>query len=320
MGNNRSIMLAKEDIKNKVICGNSVDILSQFPQNSIDLVITSPPYYNLRNYHNKNQIGSEKMPQDYIKNLVQVFKECKRVLKNTGSIWVNISDTYNSLKSLTGIPERFIIAMQDELGLIRRNNIIWYKPSCMPSSVKDRFTIDFEYFYFFTKSPDYYFETQYEPMVTGISKEYKGKAVKDYQANKVQNPSDIKKRIIDNQNKKIKFGGNKYPNEVSGTYSGNVWVPNENWERIKRCVWAINTGNNREHHFATYPEELIEIPIKACSPKGGIVLDPFAGSGTTLLKARKMERSYCGIELNSDYVNIINRRLNNMITSYISKV
>jgi DNA modification methylase len=311
------------EIRNKVICGNSADIINTFPQKCIDLVVTSPPYFNLRNYHNKYQIGTETTHQDYIKNLIAVFRQCKRVLKDSGSIWVNISDSYGADKSLIGIPERFVIAMQDQLGLIRRNTIIWYKPSCMPSSVKDRFTIDFEYFYFFTKSgSEYYFETQYEPMVTDMSKEYKGTAVKDYSANGVQNPSDIKKRMIENWNKKIKFGGNKYPShqdETSKSYSGTVWIPNENWERIKRCVWAINTGNSTEKHFASYPEKLIETPIKACSPKGGIVLDPFAGSGTTLLKARKLQRNYCGIDINPDYVNIINRRLNNMITSYILK-
>ena len=127
--------------------------------------------------------------------------------------------------------------------------------------------------------------------------------------------------MIESWNKKIKFGGNKFPNEIGKTYSGNIWVPNANLERIKRTVWAINTGNSVEQHYASYPEKLIETPIKACTVKSkdSIVLDPFAGSGTTLLKAQKMERSYCGIELSSEYCCIINRRLNSMIESYITK-
>jgi DNA modification methylase len=310
-----------EQITNKVFCGDSLDVLSDFSSNVIDLVVCSPPYFNLRNYNHDKQIGTERTPKEYINNLIKIFRECKRVLKKTGSIWVNISDSHDDNKSLIGIPERFCLAMQDELGLIRRNTIIWHKPSCMPSSVKDRFTIDFEYFYFFTKEPIYYFKTQYEPMKTIIKeKEYTGQAIKDYAANGVQNPSDIKRRMIESWNKKIKFGGTKYPNEVGQTYSGNVWIPNENLERIKRSVWSINTGNSKESHFATYPEELIEVPIKACTKKReSIVLDPFAGSGTTLLKAQKMQRSYCGIELNPEYVELINRRLFNMITSYLCK-
>jgi DNA modification methylase len=359
-------MLCVDEFRNKVLEGDSYTILKQFPSSCIDLVVTSPPYFNLRDYHHKEQVGAESTPQDYIKNLIRIFRECKRVLKSTGSIWVNIADSYasgggkrneNSFvrnnenrkdqvisldypakaklrstmgKSLLGIPERFCLAMQDDLGLIRRNTIIWHKPSCMPSSTKDRFTVDFEYFYWFVKNADsYYFETQYEPMKTDVLaelnrvKEYKGKAQKDYSNNKVQDPSDIKRRMIENWNKKIKFGGNKYPNAIGGAYTGNIWIPNENLERLKRTVWSINTGNSIENHFASYPEELIEIPIKACTKQEvdniSLVLDPFNGSGTTCVKSQKLKRSFVGIDINPEYVKIANRRLNNMITSYLSK-
>jgi DNA modification methylase len=323
-------MLCVDEFRNKVLEGDSYTILKQFPSSCIDLVVTSPPYFNLRDYHHKEQVGAESTPQDYIKNLIRIFRECKRVLKSTGSIWVNIADSYNDDKSLIGIPERFCISMQDDLGLIRRNTIIWHKPSCMPSSTKDRFTVDFEYFYWFVKNADsYYFETQYEPMKTDVLaelnrvKEYKGKAQKDYSNNKVQDPSDIKRRMIENWNKKIKFGGNKYPNAIGGAYTGNIWIPNENLERLKRTVWSINTGNSIENHFASYPEELIEIPIKACTKQEvdniSLVLDPFNGSGTTCVKSQKLKRSFVGIDINPEYVKIANRRLNNMITSYLSK-
>lgn len=406
-------MSMNKEIKNKIFCGNSKEVLRDFPSNSVDLVVTSPPYYNLRNYQHKDQIGSEQTPKQYITNLINIFRECKRVLKNTGAIWVNIADSYSDInKSLIGIPERFVIAMQDELGLIRRNTIIWYKRSCMPSSSIDRFTIDFEYFYFFVKSSDtllwkhyntnewtsikpivnfndptkeniewewyespitkkkykrslwksydYFFETQYEPYsestLLEIQKAYKGKGTKDYKGNGVQDPSEIKRRMIEAYNsKQIPFGGTKYPTNqdsvTNNTYSGNPYkirinhTRSENSKslqeaerglnnntlhkqnyyeldlegRIKRCVWDITTANSKDHHFATYPEELIDTPIKACTRKGDLVLDPFLGSGTTAIKSQKLGRNYVGIELNPKYVSIAKSRLNNMISSYISR-
>lgn len=335
--------------------------------------------YNLRNYKHKDQLGMERTPQQYVTNLVNIFRECKRVLKKTGAIWVNIADSYNDNKSLRGIPERLRIRLEDDLNLICRNDIIWMKPSCMPSSAKDRFTIDFEHFYFFVKSNDtllwrhrkhsvwttikpeigyhipaeendtwewyetfdgkrkqrslwdsydYYFETQYEPMKTVYEAEYKGTSIKDYTANKVQDPSELKRRMLKKfKEKQSRFGGNKYndPDNLfkpDGTnYHGSMWEPNPNFERIKRTVWSINTPNSTENHFATFPEQLIEIPIKACTntTDKSLVLDPFLGSGTTAIKAQKMGRKYVGVELNEDYVSIAKRRLNSMITSYITR-
>ena len=314
------------DIKNKVILGNSKEVLQTIPSNSVDLVVTSPPYFNLRNYQHSEQIGSEAKAEEYISNLWVIFAECKRVLKKTGSIWVNIADSYDKNKSLFAIPERLVLMMQDTLRLYRRNTIIWHKPSCMPSSAKDRFTIDFEYFYWFVKDPDsYYFETQYEPMKTFYSDKelnYKGKSIKDYTSNSVQDPSDTKRRVLEGY-KNRRFGGNKYPNNqdsvTNRTYSGNEWIPNEALERIKRTVWSLNTPNTTVEHYATYPEELIHIPIVACTRKGDLVLDPFLGSGTTAIKAQKLERSYCGIELNPKYVSIAKKRLMYMISSYIPR-
>lgn len=360
-------MLKFEDIKNKVFTGDSKEVLREFPSNSVDLVVTSPPYYNLRNYQHEKQIGKEKTPEEYIDNLISIFKECTRVLKNTGSIWINIADSYNNRKTLYQIPERLSIAIADRINLFKRNTIIWHKPSCMPSSAKDRFTIDFEYFYWYTKDPEhYYFDTQYEPMkfesllregrgignntkyngnkeganpsqglhrprlnlnkqqISNSVFNYTGIAQKDYKGNGVQDPSATKKRILESL-KKRKFGGNKYPSNqdsvTNRTYSGNGWIPNENLERIKRTVWSINTPNSTEAHFATYPEELIEIPIKACTDdeKYNLVLDPFLGSGTTAIKAQKLGRNYVGIELNPKYVSIAKKRLMYMISSYIPR-
>ena len=140
-------------------------VLKTLDANSVDMCVTSPPYWGLRDYKTDGQLGLEPTFHQYLEHLIEIFAEVKRVIKKTGSIWVNIGDSYNDNKSLSGIPERFAIRMTDELGLIRRNTIIWHKPNCMPSSARDRFTVDFEYIYFFSKSPRYHFETQYEPLI-----------------------------------------------------------------------------------------------------------------------------------------------------------
>ena len=141
--------------------GDCMNILKTFTDNSVDCIITSPPYYNLRKYTNsEKEIGRETSVDEYVNNLTNIFLECKRVLKETGSIWINIDDVYID-KCLSCIPDRLKIKLCDN-GLICRNEIIWYKPNAMPSSVKTRFNNDYEKFYFFTKDKDYYFETQYE--------------------------------------------------------------------------------------------------------------------------------------------------------------
>lgn len=223
----------------KIYHGDSLSVLKSFDSESVDLVITSPPYYGLRDYGVANQIGQEKTPQEYIQNLMRIMDECKRVLKKTGSIWVNIGDSYGgtgskgdckdpkykegrngdsltisskqSPKSLLAIPERFVIAMTDS-NWIRRNSVIWYKPNCMPSSTKDRFTVDFEYFYFFTKSQKYYFKTQYELAKEESMERYK------YQF------KDSKRREL----------------YKTGSFSKDSYIDFTGL-RLKRCVWKIPT-------------------------------------------------------------------------------
>lgn len=260
--------------------GDALQVLKTFDNESIDCICTSPPYYGLRDYGIEGQLGREKRPQEYISNLMAIMNECKRVLKKTGSLWVNIGDSYASQgglskpehlakanvgstkagvqrgirhsthiknlgvgeKSLIGIPERFVIAMTDS-GWIRRNSIIWYKPNCMPSSAKDRFTVDFEYFYFFTKSPKYYFETQHEPISQATIRRYKNGNIPtdDTKYNKIKPDTAVGN---------LRNGSN--PVHING--------------RIKRCVWSINTTPFPKAHFATFPQKLIETPIKACCP------------------------------------------------------
>jgi DNA modification methylase len=226
---------------NKIYQGDSLEVLKTFPSESIDCIITSPPYYGLRDYGVEGQIGQEKTPQEYIYNLIKIMDECKRVLKKSGSLWVDIGEGFTN-QSLLGIPERFVVSMVDS-GWIRRNTIIWHKSNCMPSSVKSRFTIDFEYFYFFTKSKKYYFETQYEPLSAATIERSKYPGV----------------RI--GSRKKIELGG--YGNS---TYSGKKYNISPNLTRIKRCIWKIHTEIFSEAHFAVFPETLISTPINACCP------------------------------------------------------
>ena len=237
----------------------------------------------------------------------------KRVLKKDGSCWINLGDTYsgNTIagnmvmgnpefnknrpcrvntkipgkktilkdKCLCMIPQRFAIEMINR-GWILRNVIIWHKPSCMPASVKDRFTVDFEYMYFFVKNKKYYFEQQFEPH----SRDWIGCG------------GNIAGKGTHKKNNNIKDIGDR-----------NV-VPNEQG-RNKRTVWSINTEPFSDAHFAVYPPALIEAPIKAGCPVNGIVLDPFIGSGTTALVAKKLGRNFIGIELNPKDIKIINKRL-----------
>jgi DNA modification methylase len=297
-----------KNLINEVIQGDALTVLKTLLPESVDMCITSPPYWALRDYGVEGQLGLEPTFQEYITNLCDIFDEVKRVLKKEGTCWVNMGDTYGGSggyggntgfsetrlhqridgskkqqsrtiapKCLLQIPSRLSIEMCNR-GWILRNTIIWYKPNCMPSSAKDRFTVDFEYLYFFVKQKKYYFEQQFDPSIY---------------------PDDNRKgRVNPLTAKDHQSGGNKIA-------YGNKTYPNRN----KRCVWKIPTQPYSEAHFATYPEALITTPIKAGCPEGGIVLDPFFGAGTTALVARKLNRNYLGIELNEEYIKIARRRL-----------
>jgi DNA modification methylase len=218
-------------------------------------------------------------------------------------------------KSLCLIPERFAIAMIDHGGWTLRNKIIWHKPNVMPSSIKDRFTASHEYVLFFTKSKQYYFETQYEPYQTSPKQiaqymqfDYEGQAIKDYESAGAQDPSDVKRRVMEDI--RSKFGGaNKHAGYGNHTYSGKHFEPQPDLGRIMRDVWKISTQSYEEAHFATYPEKLCETPIKAGCPVNGTVIDPFMGSGTTGLVAMKLARDFIGVDVNADYCELTKKRL-----------
>ena len=331
-------------ITQRVLIGNCAEILKTLPSESVDCVVTSPPYWGLRDYKTepivwdavegcehdweevvgksqapisestnlvgghfqgnkdisftavtsfcskcgawRGQLGLEPTPQLYIQHLVGIFDEVKRVLKKTGTCWVNLGDTYGgttkTAKSLAQIPSRFAIAMTDS-GWILRNEIIWWKRNCMPSSAKDRFTVDFEKLFFFTKSKKYYFEQQLEP-------------------------------VAECSIKRAEYGWNcdRFNNGVAGPQGIHVEKMGTRFVRPsgrnKRCVWDITTKPYKGAHFAVFPPELVETPIKAGCPPGGVVLDPFGGTGTTSEVARKLGRSSIIIELNPDYLELVKER------------
>ena len=321
-----------QQITNRIICGDALTILKRFPSESIDCCVTSPPYFHLRDYGVKGQIGLEATIEEYLEKLSAVFNEIKRVLNPQGTCWVNLGDTYggsgtsevaknrhrgnNSVlpkknrflpfderampvvthrrgrfdKCLLQIPSRFALGMT-ERGWILRNEIIWHKPNCTPSSVKDRFTVDFEKLFFFVKNRKYYFEQQFEPLA---------------------NPERLKHRYFNPQTRR------KWNYENNKSLSVNPEAIEKSREKMlrqgrnKRSVWKISPSRSGEDHFAVFPEKLIETPILAGCPKGGIVLDPFTGSGTTATVSKKHEREFIGIELNSRYAKTANNRINNI--------
>lgn len=278
----------------EIINGDVREKIKEFKKNTIDCIITSPPYWRLKDYGNEKQLGLEETPEEYIKELCDIFDECKRVLKKQGTLFVNLGDSYSGSnsnstigrkmgnevkdivlkknkcvakgKSLVGIPSMFLIEMINR-GWRLRNKIIWHKPNVIPESVKDRFTVDYEEIFFFVKRRYYYFDLQFE--------EYKTDWIKTFK----------KKNCL----------------EKSSKDKG----------RQMRTVWSINTQGLKHNHFASFPEEIVERCMKAGCPKDGVVLDIFLGTGTTLLVAEKLGRNGIGIELNKEYIEIAKERLNN---------
>ncbi len=293
---------------NIILNGDCLTIIKELPDNSINMCMTSPPYWALRDYGVEGQLGLEPTFQEYIRKLCDIFDEVKRVLKKEGTCWVNLGDTYmgnssysetgrqgydgkdgmmnkwkdpknhaslrarehvkNTLppKSLSMIPMRFAIEMVNR-GWILRNTIIWHKRNCMPSSVKDRFTVDFEYLFFFSKQKKYYFETQYEPHTTKENRPNGIVREREFGCD-TQYPEVRRKKPIDPNNP---YKGQGWENSVPGGGARIVRERDPRWlspdGRNKRTMWSINPKPFSEAHFAVYPEELCETPIKAGCPE-----------------------------------------------------
>lgn len=273
--------------------GDCIDVLKTLPANHVQTCITSPPYWGLRDYGVDGQIGLEISSEVYVAKMVAVFREVRRVLKDDGTLWINLGDCYSTgsgghnakPKDLIGIPWLVAFALRDD-GWYLRQDIIWHKPNAMPESIKDRCSKSHEYIFMFSKSPKYYYDND------AIREPYSKKSLSRYETPMA--------------NIGLQFGGRK---------PGRQWVaknekitPNPKG-RNKRSVWTVTVKAFKDAHFATYPPDLIEPCVLAGSPKGGVVLDPFAGAGTTGLVALKHGRGFIGCELNPDYLDIARKRL-----------
>ncbi len=260
-----------------VLHGDTRDVIRSIPDNSVQCVVTSPPYWGVRDYGVNNQIGAELDLMDYVNDLVMVFREVRRILASDGTFWLNIGNTYSSggrkwrdkddknkgramsyrpptpeglkKKDLIGVAWLLALACQRD-GWYLRNDIVWYKPNCQPESVKDRLTVSHEYMFLFSKSEKYYF-----------------------------NQDAIKQQTT-----------------------------NGNGVKNRRTVWSINTEPCPEAHFAVFPRELIRPCILAGSRPDDTILDPFYGAGTTGIVAKELNRKCVGIELNPEFIEIAKKR------------
>jgi len=270
----------------QLICGDTRKVLTEFPSDSFQCCITSPPYWGLRDYENNGQIGAENNVDDYVDDLAAVFREVRRTLREDGTLWLNIGDSYTSgnrtwrdadsknkgramsyrpptpnglkPKDLVGVPWRVAFALQAD-GWYLRSDIIWHKPNCQPESVKDRPTRSHEYIFLFSKSKDYYYDHS------------------AIQETSVTNGAPKNKRT--------------------------VWSAS-----TEESVWAINTEPFNGAHFAVFPKALVKPCILAGTRKGDLVLDPFLGSGTTAEIALEYGRKCVGIELKAEYIELSKKR------------
>ena len=294
---------------NIIHVGDNLFHLTNIPDNSVDMCVTSPPYYNLRDYKNSGQIGAENTVKDFVENLCKVFDEIHRVLKPTGSCWVNIGDTYDK-KRLLQVPSRFEIAMCDR-GWHLRNEIIWSKPNPQPISSKDRFWGNHEKFFWFVKDvKKYYFNRdailvpQAEISIRRMFSKNNMSKRKDFNASSKEGFA-ISSSSQDKHYARMReeMGIDKEFNYEELIKSGKCPT------RPEFDTWDIPSVTYKGAHFAVYPPELIEKPILSCCPEQGIVIDPFMGSGTTGEVAKLNNRRYIGLELNPEYAILANERI-----------
>ncbi|MGL5232030.1 MAG: DNA-methyltransferase [Fusobacteriaceae bacterium] len=301
--------------------GDSKELIKNIKDSSIDCIVTSPPYYNLRDYGHEKQFGREETPEEFTENLCNLFDEIKRVLKDDGTIFVNLGDTYAGngsiaktgrrgflkgeeniklkkgngqarRKSLIGIPAMFQLEMIKR-GWILRNKIIWHKPNCMPEKVQDRFTNDYEEIFFFSKNEKYFFKNQYEPFADKTLNSFKNGVIP-------KSHSYLEKSLAPG---KSKTGMRK-------TQKDWVSVPNLKGRNM-RTVWKVATKGTKFNHYSTFPQEIAKRCIKSSCKENGIVFDPFAGSGTTLFVASMLGFDSIGFELNKDNFNYIKQNICN---------
>jgi DNA modification methylase len=307
-----------------IIQGDCLSVLRSMPDQSVNCCITSPPYWGLRDYGVDGQLGLEKTPERYVARMAEVFREVRRVLKNDGTLWLNLGDSYvgggrgglgqcgdGSIeggryengqriglptgkidgykpKDLVGIPWMVAFALRSD-GWYLRQDIIWAKPNPMPESVTDRCTKAHEYIFLMSKNAKYY-----------------------YDADAIRQPHQL------NSLERYEYGHNAPEDEtgmVSAASKTGAFQSKRMGDHVnelganRRSVWTVTTQPFREAHFATFPPKLIEPCVLAGCPEGGTILDPFFGAGTTGVVAKQNYRDYIGIELNHDYIRMAQRRI-----------
>ena len=294
---------------NIIHVGDNLFHLTNIPDNSVDMCVTSPPYYNLRDYKNSGQIGAENTVKDFVENLCKVFDEIHRILKPTGSCWVNIGDTYDK-KRLLQVPSRFEIAMCDR-GWYLRNEIIWSKPNPQPISSKDRFWGNHEKFFWFVKDVKKYYFNRDAILVPQA----------EISIRRMFSKNNINKRKDFNATSKEGFAiSSNSQDKHYARMREEMGIDKEfNYEELiksGKCptrpefdTWNVPSVTYKGAHFAVYPPELIEKPILSCCPEQGIVIDPFMGSGTTGEVAKLNNRRDIGLELNPEYAILANERI-----------
>ena len=294
---------------NIIHVGDNLFHLTNIPDNSVDMCVTSPPYYNLRDYKNSGQIGAENTVKDFVENLCKVFDEIHRILKPTGSCWVNIGDTYDK-KRLLQVPSRFEIAMCDR-GWHLRNEIIWSKPNPQPISSKDRFWGNHEKFFWFVKDvKKYYFNRdailvpQAEISIRRMFSKNNMSKRKDF------NASDKEGFAISSNSQDKHYARMREEMGIDKEFNYDELIKSGKCPtRPEFDTWNVPSVTYKGAHFAVYPPELIEKPILSCCPEQGIVIDPFMGSGTTGEVAKLNNRRYIGLELNPEYAILANERI-----------
>ena len=390
----------------EILQGDCIESLKKLETESVNTCVTSPPYWGLRDYGDSNQLGLEDTPAEFVDNLVKVFREVKRVLRDDGTVWLNLGDSYARTggdsskkgrhwddrknnpntghnryakdiglkqKDLVGIPWRVALALQQD-GWYLRQDIIWHKPNPMPESVKDRCTKAHEYIFLLTKKPKYYFdyESIKEDCVTKSKQTNKKNTHGKYQTK--ENEAKNRQGIHADRGDKLIEVRTKLPTQkdlvdflrsktTAKTLANSTDIPLtkiehwfrydengfayptiEDWNKVKefiddwsdgfnlidealtyyelktdevahtnkknkRSVWTVSTKSFKGAHFATFPMDLIEPCVLAGCPEGGVVLDPFAGSGTTGIVAVNNNRNACLIDLSNEYLDIAEKRI-----------
>ena len=282
-------------MKATILVGDVRTRLQEIPDNSVQCCVTSPPYWGLRDYGHDGQIGLEQTPTEYVAEMVAVFREVRRVLKDDGVLWLNLGDSYNKDKQLVGIPWRVAFALQ-ESGWWLRQDIIWHKPNPMPEPAYGRCTKSHEYLFLLAKSAKYFYDNDAirEPI------KIDPKLALDTQPYE-PNEKDKKRHEM----AASIWGGNQMSKPRGAMYRGYKEVKGAN----KKSVWTISNKGFRGAHFAVMPEALCEPPILATSKPNDLVLDPFTGSGTAAVVALRHGRNFIGTELNPNYAQIAHDRI-----------